>query len=298
MIEVLRPGPLTTVQDGGRHGLAHLGVPAAGPADWLSHALANRLVGNADGAAALEITLTGPTLRCGRDVALAVVGAAVAVDGSAAPSGRTLFVRAGQRIAIGRTVGARGYAAVAGGFTVPVTLGSRSTDTLSGLGPTPLASGDVLPVSTMDTPERMLHALPRSDVVRVVPGPRGDWVEVGAFFGATFTVTPDSDRVGVRLDGPRIARSRTGELPTEGMVAGAIQVPPDGRPILLLANHAATGGYPVLGVVARADLPTAGQLRPGGAVRFAPIDRDAAVRAYADLRLRMDRAVRPGRAAG
>lgn len=298
MIEIIQPGPLTTVQDAGRAGWAHLGVPTAGPADWVSHRLANRLVGNPDGAAALETTLLGPTLRCGSALTLAVLGATVRVDGEPAPTGAGIAVRPGATVEIGHTAGVRGYVAVAGGLRVAATLGSRSADTLSGLGPPPLAPGDVL--STVDqaiTPRSLdPRWLPQRDgVVRVVPGPRADWftdASQRAFYAKPYTALPDSDRAGVRMAGPRLVRARRGELPTEGMAAGAIQVPPAGTPIVLLANHGATGGYPVIGVVARADLPMLGQLRPGQGVRFVPVDRDAALTAYAELRAALERAIR------
>jgi biotin-dependent carboxylase-like uncharacterized protein len=298
VIEVLTPGPFTTVQDSGRVGWAHLGVPVAGPADWLSHLLANRLVGNRDGAAALEVTAAGPTLRVDRDTAVAVVGASLQVDDEPAPTGRTVLVPAGSRVTVGGTDDVRAYLAVAGGIDVPPVLGSRSADTLSGLGPGPLAAGDVLAVAPADLPPVWMldrHALPqRRDALRVIAGPHADWFTEQArraFAGGSYDVSPSSDRVGVRLDGPRLARSREGELPTEGMATGALQVPPDGAPILLLANHGATGGYPVIGVVVRADLPAAGQLRPGATVQFTVVERDQAVAAYLDLRAAADRAV-------
>jgi KipI family sensor histidine kinase inhibitor len=289
LIEVIEPGPRTTVQDGGRTGWAHLGVPVAGPADWLSHALANRLVGNPDGAAALETTLRGPVLRCNSTVSIAVVGAAVRIDGAEVHSGQSLIVASGQTVEIGETSGVRGYLAVAGGVQVDPVLGSRSSDTMAGLGPPALAAGAVL--STMDSGVRTrtldYTRLPdRSGIVRVVPGPREDWFTTAsrqAFYAKPYTAQPDSDRTGVRLSGPRLVRRIDAELPTEGMATGAIQVPPAGDPIVLLANHGPTGGYPVIGVVARADLPLLGQLRPGQGVRFVPVTRELALAAYVEL---------------
>lgn len=299
MIEVERAGPLCTVQDGGRVGWAHLGVPAAGPADWLSHALANRLVGNADGTAALEVTLSGPTLRSTVDTTIAVIGADVTLDGEPRPAGRSVRIRAGQRIEVGgTTIGARAYVAFAGGIDAPVTLGSRSADTLSGLGPAALVDGAVLDVSAGDPPQRTLDpdALPRrGSALRVVPGPREEWFTrpaLDAFYDSGYAVTPRGDRVGVRLDGPRLERARDGEVPVEGMVTGAVQVPPDGAPIVLLAGHGPTGGYPVVAVLATVDLPAAGQLRPGATVRFARVSREEAVRAYRQLQEAADRAIR------
>ncbi|HSV65571.1 MAG TPA: biotin-dependent carboxyltransferase family protein [Mycobacteriales bacterium] len=304
MIEVLAPGSLTTVQDAGRFGWRHVGVPVAGPADWLSHALANRLVGNDDGAAALELTLTGPRLRFGAAATVAVLGATAALDGEPLPADASFRVPAGAELAVGPAgPGVRGYVAVAGGLAVPPVLGSRSTDTLAGLGPPPLAVGAILPASTVDCPLRTVRwaALPApraraGEPLRVVPGPHEDWFTVEALHtlcSAAYVVTPASDRVGARLSGPGLARGRPGELPVTGMVAGALQVPPDGQPILLLANHGPTGGYPIVGVLATADLPAAGQARPGDPLRFAAVSRDAAARADAELRAALAAAVIP-----
>jgi biotin-dependent carboxylase-like uncharacterized protein len=298
VIEVVEPGLLTMVQDGGRFGWGHLGVPVAGPADWLSHTLANRLVGNSDAAAALEVTLLGPTLRCLSAMTLAVVGAPAWLDGTEVSAGHSFTVESGQTVRIGTTAGVRAYVAVAGGLQIERTLGSGSTDTLAGLGPPRLTAGTG--ISTVDcrvTPRILNHAgLPdRGGIVRVVPGPRADWftdASVRMFHTKPYTAAPDSDRTGMRLAGPLLVRSRTGELPTEGMATGAIQVPPAGAPIVLLANHGTTGGYPVIGVVARADLPVIGQLRPGQGVRFVPVDRAAAMAAYAELMRCVDGSIR------
>jgi biotin-dependent carboxylase-like uncharacterized protein len=290
VIEVLSPGPLTTVQDAGRTGYRALGVPAGGPADWYSHAAANRLVGNPAGAAALECTLAGPKLLFRVAALAAVVGAPATLDGAPFTAGG---VPAGGTLAVGRTRGVRAYLAVAGGLDVPPTLGSRSTDTLAGLGPPRLTAGTLLPVGAPAEPGRRPAAergapggLPDRPL-RLIPGPHDDWFEPAALrqlAGTGYAVTPASDRVGLRLAGPPLGRSpaRTGELPVTGMVAGAIQVPPDGQPILLLANHGPTGGYPVIAVVATADLPVAGQARPGQRLRFAITTREAALRALRD----------------
>jgi len=311
VIEVLAPGPLTTVQDGGRTGWLSLGVPTAGPADWLSHTVANRLVGNPDGAAALELTLSGPQLRFTSPALVAVVGAAATVDGAALPAGSAYRVPAGGTLLVGRAApGVRGYLAVAGGVDVPAVLGSRSTDTLAGLGPPRLAAGDVLDVPDLDRAPRTVAqgGSPATDPVsrwlggsstgalRVVPGPHEDWFTPDAvrrLCGSAYAVTPASDRVGIRLAGPGLERARAGELPVTGMVSGALQVPPDGQPILLLANHGPTGGYPVVAVVATVDLPYAGQARPGQELRFGAVSRDDAVAAYADLRGVLDAALPP-----
>jgi biotin-dependent carboxylase-like uncharacterized protein len=299
VITVLAAGPLTTVQDAGRAGWRAYGVPGAGPADWLSHTVANRLVGNPDGAAALECTLSGPRLRFGAAALVAVVGATATLDGEPLTSAGPHPVPAGATLAIGRTTpGVRAYLAVAGGLDVPPVLGSRSTDTLAGLGPPRLAPGTALPTGDPPPPApRDSWVADTGRPLRVVPGPHQEWF-AGDMPAGEYAVMPESDRVGVRLRGPAVERvAGAGELPVTGMVAGALQVPPDGQPILLLANHGPTGGYPVVGAVATADLPLAGQLRPGQQVRFVTVSVEQARQAYRDLRARLDAALptaRPG----
>jgi biotin-dependent carboxylase-like uncharacterized protein len=280
MIDVLRAGALTTVQDGGRAGHAHLGVPAAGALDGPALRLANRLVGNDEAAAGLEITVTGCRLRFRRAVMVAVTGARAArltVDGRSVDAGVPVPVPAGAVLDVGRaTVGVRTYLAVAGGLDVPPVLGSRSTDTLSGLGPPALRDGDVLPVGTPQGPPAPVSftvPAPAGGAIelRVLPGPRVDWFTAAAratFTSATYTVSPKSNRVAARLAGPRLTRAIDGELPSEGLVLGAVQVPAGGEPLVFLADHPTTGGYPVIGVVEPADLPLLAQSRPGTSVTF------------------------------
>jgi biotin-dependent carboxylase-like uncharacterized protein len=281
VLTVLASGPLTTVQDRGRPGWASIGVTRSGAADRQAAALANRLVGNDAAAAVLEVTVGGLQVRAGRTLLVAVSGAPapVTVDGRAAPFDAPLTLRPGQVLGLGNpAVGLRSYLAVRGGIGVPPVLGSRSTDTLSGLGPAPLRSGDVLPVGALAADEPVVDVAPvrapsSRPVLRVLPGPRRDWLAPGAWTALTaadWTVSPDSDRVGLRLAGPRLDQARTDELPSEGLVPGAVQVPPDGAPVLFLVDHPVTGGYPVLAVVTTDDLPAAAQLRPGDRVRFRP----------------------------
>ncbi|POM22679.1 KipI antagonist [Actinomadura rubteroloni] len=277
---VLRAGPLATVQDLGRAGLAHLGVPGSGAADVPALRLANRLVGNPEGAAGLELTFGGAALRPEGAVWAVVTGAPapVAVDGRQQGMNAPFRVPAGATLEVGAPVrGVRTYVAVRGGLTPDAVLGSRSADLLSGLGPRPLTAGDVVPFGRADGLDPIavdlapVPTLPETPELRVRPGPRDDWFASDALAtltGAPYAVTDASNRVGVRLDGPVLARARDGELPSEGMVTGALQVPPDGLPILFLADHPTTGGYPVLAVVAAADVPLAAQLRPGQNVRF------------------------------
>ncbi|PWK68565.1 biotin-dependent carboxylase-like uncharacterized protein [Streptomyces sp. CG 926] len=279
---VVRPGALTTVQDRGRPGYAHLGVPRSGALDTAAYALANRLVGNAAGAAALETTLDGVGLRALASTVVAVTGAPcpVRVSGRPVAWGAPVRLPAGAELEVGRAEsGVRGYVAVRGGLAGPPVLGSRSTDLLSGLGPPVLAAGMLLPVGPPG-PDPALAAdvcgLPGPPSELLLPlalGPRADWfteASLAGLWGAVFRVSPRSNRIGLRTEGGRaLVRARAGELPSEGMVLGAVQVPPDGLPVVFLADHPVTGGYPVVGVVPPGPaLDAAAQARPGTPVRF------------------------------
>jgi biotin-dependent carboxylase-like uncharacterized protein len=279
MIRVRTPGLLTTVQDLGRPGLAHLGVPTAGAADRRAFGLANRLVGNQDGAAALEITLAGPELELEAGGWLALTGGRVAADLDGRPLPMDVAVRfePGQVLRVGSvSSGLRAYLAVRGGIDVPEVLGSRSTDTLAPVGPPRLEEGARLPVGDRADGDPFRQVAPTrpvdpEPVLRAVRGPRDDVFTEDALrtlIGSAWAVTSDSDRTGVRLDGPVLERRRKVELASEGMVEGSLQVPPDGHPILFLANHPTTGGYPVIAVVIGADLPLAAQARPGTRLRI------------------------------
>ncbi|GAA4536850.1 5-oxoprolinase subunit C family protein [Amycolatopsis samaneae] len=279
-LEVLKPGPFTTVQDLGRPGLAAIGVGRSGAADRGALRLANRLVGNPEGHAALESTLGGLALRASETVTVAVTGAPcpITAGGRAAGPNAPIVLRPGDGLEIGTPErGLRCYVAVRGGLDVAPVLGARATDTLGKLGPPPLVAGTTLPVGqvtlgppTVDLAPR--PGLPAEPCLRITPGPRLDWFTADALatlVSRPYTVTSDVDRVGVRLTGPPLARAREGELPPEACVPGALQVPPSGTPILFLADHPVTGGYPVIGVVGEEDLDLAAQLRPGIPVRFA-----------------------------
>ncbi|WP_151773253.1 biotin-dependent carboxyltransferase family protein [Streptomyces abyssomicinicus] len=275
-LEVLATGPLATVQDLGRPGLAAVGVGLSGAADRGSLRLANRLVGNEEGAAGVEVTFGGLSVRARRAVTVAVTGAACPLTTGAMNS--VVHLAPGQRLTLGTPVaGLRSYLAVRGGIAVPAVLGSRSRDVLAGLGPAPLAVGDVLPAGPPPAAPPCVDlapvaAAPSGEVLlRVRLGPRDDWftgAAVRELLSAPWTVGAASDRVGMRMDGPALPRAVTGELPSEGMVPGALQVPPGGRPVLFLADHPVTGGYPVIAVVLRDDLDRAAQARPGQALRF------------------------------
>ncbi|MFI1537849.1 biotin-dependent carboxyltransferase family protein [Streptomyces anandii] len=283
-LAVVRAGALTTVQDRGRPGHAHLGVPRSGALDAPAAALVNRLVGNPVTAAVLETTLDGCALRPRSAVTVAVGGAPcpVSVDGRPAAWGAAVRVAAGALLEVGAAVaGVRSYVAVGGGIAVEPVLGSRSTDLLSGLGPAPLADGTVLPLGRpYGLPARVDVAPqprpPAELVLRVTPGPREDWFTPRAlrvFTSRPYRVSPAGNRIGLRTEGPALERARTGELPSEGMVLGAVQVPPDGRPVVFLADHPTTGGYPVIAVVRHTDLPAAAQAAPGTPVRFLAVGR-------------------------
>ena len=274
-VTVLSAVPLTTLQDAGRPGQASTGVGRSGAADRASYGLANRLLGNAAGAAVLEVTFGGLALEASADLTVVTTGARC--PGSAvhdAPG----QLRAGAVLRLGVPAsGLRTYVGVRGGFAVPPVLGSRSTDVLSGVGPPVVSAGDVLPVGAPELPMPGVDVAPVADppegevTVRVLPGPRHDWFTDTAWSsltGGAYTVTSESNRVGLRLDGRPLERAAADELPSEGMVRGALQVPPSGRPVLFLADHPVTGGYPVIGYVTDEDVDACAQLRPGQALRF------------------------------
>jgi KipI family sensor histidine kinase inhibitor len=299
-VQVLQPGPLATIQDLGRRGLAHLGVPASGAADTGSLRLANHLVGNEPGAACVEVTLGRLALRFDCAAVVAVTGApaqirvsAPAPAGGAGPAGpgpadcdeptTTAFeVAPGSVLRLGApATGLRSYVAINGGIGVEPVLGSRSTDCLSGLGPAPLRPGDWVALNEPRSRQKALSsARPRAAELasgpapvelRAIAGPRDDWFTssaLDALAEGTYVVSQASNRTGLRLTGPELRRSRPDELPSEGVATGSLQVTHDGQPILLLADHPTTGGYPVIAVVVGADIDRAAQLRPGQKIRF------------------------------
>jgi KipI family sensor histidine kinase inhibitor len=287
-LEVIRPGPLATVQDLGRPGYGSVGVPPSGAADAASLVAANRLAGNPDDAAGIELTLGRAVIGCSGGVRLATSGAPAPVSRSAGPGsaatevafGTAFDLPSGGEVRIGApAVGLRTYVTVAGGVAVDPVLGSRSADVFSRIGGGALRPGDVLPVGTatragvaVDLPDRPpLPARGDMALLRVHDGPRLEMFgadALGVLCGSVYTVTSASNRTGLRLDGPALPRRSAAELPSEGVVTGSLQVPHDGRPIVLLADHPTVGGYPVIAVVASADLGLAGQLRPGDQVAF------------------------------
>ncbi|MFF2368649.1 biotin-dependent carboxyltransferase family protein [Streptomyces sp. NPDC058122] len=283
-LAVMRAGALTTVQDQGRPGHAHLGVPRSGALDAPAAELANRLVANPAGAAVLETTVDGCALRPRSPVTVAVTGAPcpVRVDGRPVAWGAPVRVPAGALLDIGSARGGlRSYVAVSGGVAVDPVLGSRSTDLLSGLGPPPLTDGAVLPLGSPGTLHARVDVVPHRAppaelVLRVTLGPRDDWFTEAALrtlVTRAYRVSSASNRIGLRTEGPSLERAVSGELPSEGLVLGAVQVPPDGRPVVFLADHPTTGGYPVIAVVRPGDLPAAAQAVPGTPVRFLVVRR-------------------------
>ncbi|MEU2118400.1 biotin-dependent carboxyltransferase family protein [Streptomyces sp. NPDC016459] len=295
-VSVVRAGALTTVQDLGRTGHAHLGVPRSGALDPSALRLVNRLVGNPETAAVLETTVDGCAVRPRRAVTVAVGGAPcpVRVDGRPAAWGTAVRVAAGSVLDVGAAArGVRAYVAFGGGIAVEPVLGSRSTDLLSGLGPAPLVEETVLPLGpepaargavvqgvvvrgpaargAVDAPP--WPGPPDELVLRIRFGPRDDWFTAAALrtlATRAYRVSPACNRIGLRLEGPPLERALPGEPASEGMVLGAVQVPPDGRPVVFLADHPTTGGYPVVAVVREADLGAVAQAVPGTPVRFTP----------------------------
>jgi KipI family sensor histidine kinase inhibitor len=278
-LEVVRVGALALVQDLGRPGHAAVGVPRSGAADRAALRLANRLVANDDeGAAAIEVLLGGLAVRAHglRTVALAGAPAPADVDGTPVGHHSVVTLRPGQTLTLGPPpTGLRTYLAVRGGVAVDAVLDSAASDTLSGLGPAPLQPGDVLDVGPEPDLPWLLDLAPvappsgETITLRAVLGPRADWIaDADALAKTTWTVSSRSDRVGMRLEGEPLRRADRRELPSEGMVRGAIQVPPGGEPVVFLADHPVTGGYPVVAVVVDADVDRAAQARPGQSVRF------------------------------
>lgn len=272
------------VEDEGRCGHAVIGVGSSGAADLGAYRLGARLLGHSHGEAALEITLGQAELRFEHAATFVLTGAPAPadVDGTPVPANSLVSARAGQRLRLGTpATGLRTYLSVHGGIEVPAVLGSRSTDTLSGIGPDPLTDGATVglgPTNLFWTP--LLDQVPTADPapgplrLTCTPGPREDWfAEPGVLTARTWTVSADTDRVAARLAGDPLARRadhRDRELPSEGMVRGSVQVPSDGRPVIFLADHPVTGGYPVIAVLTPDSCDRLAQARPGQQVNLGP----------------------------
>ena len=288
VIQVLEPGLFTTVQDLGREGFGPFGVSASGAADAVSLRIGNRLVGNAEGAAGLEMTLLGGKFLFPEGA----VGALAGSDFGASLGGKPLEMwtafeaRPGQTLRLGPTrSGARCYLCVRGGIAVKLFLGSSSTHILSGLGGNEgraLRKGDVLNIGAASgsTRERSLTAqalknLSPRKVLRVTPGPQSDWFPEPAqqiFYASTFRVAEESNRMGLRLEGAAIPALASGEMISEGVALGAVQVPEGGLPIILFVEQQTTGGYPKIANVISADFHSLGQLRPRDEIRFERVE--------------------------
>lgn len=280
-LEVVRCGLPVLVEDGGRPGLAAIGVGRSGAADRSAWALGQRLLANPHDAAALEITYGTAEFIAHGALTIALTGATVpaTVSGRPVPMATVVSLRDGDRLALGAPeTGLRTYLSVRGGIAVDVVLGSRSRDVLSSIGPAPLTAGDTVSVGTPPTGAFPVvdaaapRGMPSPVRLRTTPGPRADWfADAATLTSATWTVSPDSNRVAVRLDGPPLGRAQEyagRELPSEGLIPGAVQVPADGRPLVFLADHPVTGGYPVIAVVRHTDLDLAAQARPGDQLTF------------------------------
>ncbi len=303
-LRVIQPGMLTTVQDLGRAGLTSLGIARGGAADTLSLRIANLLVGNPSDAPALEMTLTGGCFEFDGPVTVALAGGATAASIQTGTATRPLSMWTAVRIAPGErldtgpiTRGARVYLSVSGGIGVPAVLGSASTHlgaAFGGFHGRPLRAGDAVPLGASPTSLPGSHAVSPATLSRV-----REWLDRRAlratecshatavepdlarhFWESPYTVSIQSNRVGVRLDGPVITPALTGSMASEGMMHGAVQVPPNGQPIILGVDHPTTGGYPILACIAAADLPLLGQLRPGDEVRLERISPEAARTLY------------------
>ncbi len=300
VIEVQAPGLLTTVQDLGREGFGPLGVSPSGAADAVALRIGNRLVGNEEGAAGLEMTLLGGTFAFpdGAMVALAGSDFGATLDGKAAEMWTAFETKPGQVLRMGPTrSGARCYLCVRGGIETKLFLGSASTHLLTGLGGhegRALKKGDVLTsgtgipacslgaAATIDKrrlASRALEKVKPRKVLRVTPGPQNDWfseAEQKIFYGSTYRVAEESNRMGIRLEGAAIPASSSGEMISEGVALGAVQVPEGGQPIILFVEQQTTGGYPKIANVISVDFHTLGQLRPRDEIRFEQVDWETA----------------------
>ena len=308
-LRVISPGMLTTLQDLGRYGYAHLGVSASGSADSLSARISNRLLGNDDNAPVLEMTLVGGDFEFGCDSFIALAGAdfVATIDDVPVPVHEPVRANAGAILRCGPArAGARCYLAVAGGFSVPPILGSTSTHLMSGIGGfagRALRRGDMLPLRRAAAalqPRKLDHSLcqqlrPRRNV-RVTLGPQYDFFDedrIQTLCSESYSVTENSNRVGLRLKGQPIEAIMEPKMLTEGAALGAIQIPPGGQPIILFVEHQTTGGYPKIANVISADLPSVGQLRPRDEIRFELVTMRQALEALKEQELILEQAVPP-----
>ncbi len=303
-LRVVATGGIGMIQDLGRAGQQRFGVPVSGALDSVSLRIANAVVGNADGMAGLEMFYQGPTLQVEADsVRVAAVGVPLEVlageQRRTGPSGRSVLLRRGERVAVGACAGTLvAYLAVEGGFALPGFLGSLSTFVRAGLGGMegrPLKKGDALPLALAAAPERPECSAPHWDLttparVRIVFGPQDDYFTArgrSTLTQSAYTVSTQSDRMGMRLQGPVVEHAKGFDIVSDGTAEGSIQVPGTGLPIILLADRPTTGGYPKIATVASADVPALGRLRPGAQIGFDAISVEQAEQARRELEARI-----------
>lgn len=299
-IKILEPGLLTTVQDLGRWGYQQVGIVVSGAMDHLSLQMANLLVGNCRDEAGLEITLFGPKLEFETDTVIAITGASLRpkINGEIVDGWRGIFVPAGSILEFGAIQsGCRAYLTVSGGFDLPKVMGSRSTyllGKLGGLQGRALVKGDYVPLrkknlSLDDVRFRWYFNQPEYSMtkeVRIVPGPQFEMFSsegIDNFFNGTYEITPASDRMGYRLKGPKVEHRNGSDIISDGIPFGGIQVPPDGMPIILMADRQTTGGYAKIGTVATVDLPLIAQSKPGDQLKFCKVSVEEAQELYLKL---------------
>lgn len=294
-IKVVFPGPLSTIQDAGRIGFLRAGITSSGVMDQEAYKAANQLVGNQSGEAVIEATLMGPTLEFEEDAIVAVTGADMCpqVDGIGAAMYEPIYIKRGQKLTMQMAVnGCRSYIAVHGGMDVPVVMNSRSTNIkcqIGGLSGRALRAGDRIPVPELTCSKEEIDRIlsqkikkvhyDTNVIIRVIPGPQDDYfTEAGkrTFFNSTYQISVDSDRMGFRLEGPEIENKNGVDIVSDGIAFGAIQVPPSGKPIVLLADRQTTGGYAKIGNLYTGDIPKFVQLKPGDTVRFQKISVEEA----------------------
>lgn len=304
-IIITSPGLLTTIQDEGRLGYGQFGVTPSGPMDVESFQIANLLVGNPPGESALEATVLGPTFHVTEDTVIAITGADMAptLNGVSIPMYRAISVPAGSEVKLQAAKnGSRTYIAVCGGFDIPPVMGSKATSLqchIGGLGGRKLEKGDVLPLRPVcEVPQNLSHRSvshhirrKRENIIRVLLGPQDDaFTEEGlsVFLGTPYTVSKEFDRMGCRLEGQPIQHKTDGNILSDGIVNGAIQVPTTGQPIIMLAERQATGGYTKIATVISADLPVIGQCCPGDTIRFQEVSIDEAHRLLRQQKSRLE----------
>jgi len=303
LFHVLKAGFFTTVQDLGRYGYLKYGVPISGAMDTFSMIVANLLVANNPNDACLEITLIGPELRALADTQIAVTGGEISVkiNGREMPMWQTLTVHKGETVSLGKVEkGCRSYLSVRGGINTPIVLGSRSTYTrgkFGGIEGRPLKAGDIIhgfDVSSLETclkmPENMIPQFSNEFTVHVVLGPQSYMFTdkgIETFLSSEYKVTLESDRMGYRLDGPVVEYKDKAEMVSDALLPGAVQVPRDGRPIVIMRDAQTTGGYPKIAVVVSSDLDLLGQAKPNSTIRFSRITLEEAHERFLEYRKKL-----------